>query len=431
MKNCFAVLSAMAMAVTLFSAAGASSPMDSIVWQTYDNFSEQSLNTSLWSIDKMNGTYSANNGELTLAPTTLSGGGKNKVSIKANLVINNGTFLAVQVPFSIASAGAPASGGAESFQIELDDKGNNYGNIIWGIANNFSSDGAVYNGTLFNSSSDVNQAGTTQNTAVTAGQIGFIYSEKTVTMYYNNGTGWQQLGAATSTVGWAFPLSFTLRATINNSGSLTVVVPNVQYSYTTPVALSLSSGWNLVALPLQPPNSAITSVLSGIAGTYEVVWAYPNQKWQVYDPNDAGGSTLATMQTGMGYWIKMTSAKTLSVSGSVPSSSPLSLSSGWNLVGYNGTSCTTDPTDLTAALFSIYQNLQVLWGYPSPSKGWQFYDPGNSGTNTLTQLCQGGATGSTSTGHRSGRYLLRRHIRIASSPVPGCFRQAGTRISMS
>jgi hypothetical protein len=124
-------------------------------------------------------------------------------------------------------------------------------------------------------------------------------------------------------------------------------------------------------------------VLSGIAGSYEVVWAYPNQAWQVYDPSDVPGSTLTTMQAGTGYWIKMTAAQTLSLSGSFPSSS-LALSSGWNLVGYNGTSCAAAST----ALSSLSTALQVSWGYSS-SQGWQFYDPTNSGSSTLTQLCPG------------------------------------------
>jgi hypothetical protein len=122
-------------------------------------------------------------------------------------------------------------------------------------------------------------------------------------------------------------------------------------------------------------------VLSGIKGVYEVVWAYPNQTWKVYDPNDKAGSTLTSMQAGMGYWIKMTSAKTLDLSGSAP---PLSLSigSGWNLVGYNGTSCAAP-----SAALSGLTGLQVVWGYPS--QGWQFYDPANSSGSGLTQLCPG------------------------------------------
>ena len=147
--------------------------------------------------------------------------------------------------------------------------------------------------------------------------------------------------------------------------------------------ISLVPGWNLVSLPVQPANPAPSSVLSGIKGAYQVVWSYPNQAWQVYDPNDAAGSTLATMQAGMGYWIKMTSAKTLSLSGSAPPSS-LSLLMGWNLVGYSGT-CIDAPT----ALSSLGSVLQVSWGYPSPSKGWQFYDPTTPSGSTLANLCPG------------------------------------------
>jgi hypothetical protein len=297
------------------------------------------------------------------------------------LAVNKGTFLALQVPFS-ASAGAPGNGGAESFQIEVDDNnGNYYSNILWGIANNFSSGGVVYDGTLFNSGSSVNQAGNSQGTSVRSGRLGFIFSANTVTMYYNDGTGWHQLGAATSTAGWAFPLSFSVRAEINNSGSITVVVPNVQYSQTAPVSVSLASGWNLVSLPLQPVSTSSASVLSGISGAYDVVWAYSGGVWKVYDPNDTAGSTLTTMQAGNGYWIKMTAKNTLLVSGSTPSSS-IPLASGWNLVGYNA-ACAA-PSAALAGLSG--GSLQVLWGYPS--QGWQFYDPNNP-SGALTQLCPG------------------------------------------
>jgi probable HAF family extracellular repeat protein len=170
----------------------------------------------------------------------------------------------------------------------------------------------------------------------------------------------------------------------NNAGTIVgayLDASSVDHGFLAIPLTSLSSGWNLVSLPVQPTNTAIATVLSGIVGACEVVWAYPGQAWKVYDPNDAAGSTLATMQAGMGYWIKMTSAKTLSVSGSAP---PLSLSllSGWNLVGYSGTACTAAST----ALASISANLQVSWGYPS--QGWQFYDPNNS-SGALGNLCPG------------------------------------------
>jgi probable HAF family extracellular repeat protein len=171
----------------------------------------------------------------------------------------------------------------------------------------------------------------------------------------------------------------------NNAGAIVgayLDASSVDHGFLAIPATALSSGWNLVSLPFQPANTAIASVLSGIADAYEVVWAYPGQSWKVYDPNDAGGSTLTTMQAGMGYWIKMTTAKSLTLSGTAPSSS-LSLLQGWNLVGYNGTSCTATST----ALSSISANLQVSWGYPG--QVWQFYDPANPGGSTLGNLCPG------------------------------------------
>jgi hypothetical protein len=147
-------------------------------------------------------------------------------------------------------------------------------------------------------------------------------------------------------------------------------------------SISLLTGWNLVSLPAQPADASIASVLSGIKGAYEVVWAYPNQTWKVYDPNDVAGSTLKEMQAGIGYWIKATSAKTLSVSGTVPSS-PIPLSSGWNLVGYDRVLCQAPSTALSGLATG---NLNVVWGYPS--QDWQSYDPGGSPGN-LDKLCPG------------------------------------------
>jgi C1A family cysteine protease/sugar lactone lactonase YvrE len=149
-----------------------------------------------------------------------------------------------------------------------------------------------------------------------------------------------------------------------------------------PSSIPLSSGWNLISLPLQPDNGQVGSVLYGLTGFYRIVWAYPPQSWKFYDPSDIDGSTLVTIETGRGYWIKMTETKTLSISGAAPPSS-LSLLAGWNLVGYYGSVCTT----AAAALTSLSGSYQIVWGYPSQS--WKFYDPNDVGGSTLTQICPG------------------------------------------
>ena len=154
------------------------------------------------------------------------------------------------------------------------------------------------------------------------------------------------------------------------------------WSFTTAAAsLPLSIGWNLVSLPLQQANTSATSVLSGMSGSYSVVWGYyPNQSWEFYDPSNQSGSTLQNMQAGSGYWINTSSGGTLAISGSTPPSS-LSLSNGWNLVGYSGSSCASAST----ALASLGKTLEVSWSYAG--QAWKVYDPNDAAGNTLTQFC--------------------------------------------
>jgi hypothetical protein len=164
------------------------------------------------------------------------------------------------------------------------------------------------------------------------------------------------------------------------------------WSFTTAAAaiitdIDLSPGCNLISLPAEPVNSATASVLYGMSGgPYELAWGYPNQIWQFYDPSNQGGSALRAMQAGAGYWIYMSYAGTLSVSGAVPPSS-LPLSNGWNLVGYNGSTCTPASTALSSSSFSSVGALQVAWGYPNQS--WQVYDPNDPAGSTLSELCPG------------------------------------------
>jgi hypothetical protein len=150
-----------------------------------------------------------------------------------------------------------------------------------------------------------------------------------------------------------------------------------------PVNISLPTGWNLISLPYMPSDTAIASVLAGIDGYYTIVWGYPNQAWKFYDPTDAEGSTLTTMEAGKGYWIKMLSVKTLTTSGTTPST-PISLANGWNLVGYNGTTTGAASTLLTG----IDGYYTIVWGYPN--QAWKFYDPTDAEGSTLTTFASGG-----------------------------------------
>jgi hypothetical protein len=78
-------------------------------------------------------------------------------------------------------------------------------------------------------------------------------------------------------------------------------------------SVSLASGWNLIGLPKNPTNTALTTVLSAILSNVSVVWAYINGEWLYYDPNDVAGSALKTLTTWNGYWIYMKNAATLTI----------------------------------------------------------------------------------------------------------------------
>jgi hypothetical protein len=119
--------------------------------------------------------------------------------------------------------------------------------------------------------------------------------------------------------------------------------------------ISLSTGWNLISLPLIPDNSSIENVLAGLnvpIENVEVIWYYDaaTGNWLVYTPGPAP-DTLLTMEDGKGYWIKMSAPATLTVHGvviSLPPAAPptYSVLLGWNLIGFTSTSSMTANTYL-------------------------------------------------------------------------------------
>ena len=173
-------------------------------------------------------------------------------------------------------------------------------------------------------------------------------------------------------------------ACIKAFGALTSTpVPSPSPSPTPNINISLTGpGWNLISLPIQPSNTAISNVLASISGIYSSAWAFQNGSWKSYDPANPGFSDLSTLTTGYGYWLNMTGATTLSVTGAVPSKI-VNLITGWNLVGYNSSTS----QNITNALSSITGNVISVWAYKNNS--WQFYDPANPGFSELTTMSPG------------------------------------------
>jgi hypothetical protein len=88
---------------------------------------------------------------------------------------------------------------------------------------------------------------------------------------------------------------------------------------------------------------------------------------------------LSTMEPGWGYYIYMTEAATLPMTGTEPSKS-IDLIRGWNLVGYN--SCTSQ--SIVDALKSIEGKYIFVWAFKNGA--WRVYEPANPGFSDLTTM---------------------------------------------
>ena len=160
---------------------------------------------------------------------------------------------------------------------------------------------------------------------------------------------------------------------------------NLESGYSNEVdamAINLSPGSNLISLYRQPEDTDIESVLNSILGKYTSVWAYIDNTWKVYDPENPGFSDLTTMEAGKGYWVEMNESATMIVTGLV-ASNVTDLVSGSNLVGYGSAS----PWDTPEAVASIEGQYVSVWAFIEGN--WKVYDPANPGFSDLTTMAPG------------------------------------------
>jgi parallel beta-helix repeat protein/predicted outer membrane repeat protein len=140
------------------------------------------------------------------------------------------------------------------------------------------------------------------------------------------------------------------------------------------VVIVLEADWNLISIPVDPPNPDPDVVLSTIEGMYDSILAFdPDEGWSAYSPE--ASSTLDRIESGRGYWIKMHRSGVLMVQGTEPDPIAIPLDGGkWNLVGYNS----RDEKSAEEAMESVENSIDSVWGY-SPTTGWSVYTPGGPG----------------------------------------------------
>jgi hypothetical protein len=162
----------------------------------------------------------------------------------------------------------------------------------------------------------------------------------------------------------------------------------------------LEPGWNLVSFSLHPFNTNIANVLSSIAGNYDLVYAWDasgahagSGNWLKFDNEPASPDSLTILDETMGFWIHMTAADTLEITGSVPETTDIELmtaAGGWNLVGYASAVGRSLPSALQD--HGVGSDFSLVYAYHvgETADPWKLFDPTVPPMlNDLTELTPG------------------------------------------
>lgn len=149
---------------------------------------------------------------------------------------------------------------------------------------------------------------------------------------------------------------------------------NAQLNYF--VNYDLVSGWNLISSPLILTDTSPSAAFSSISGNYGDVFAYDacdtTDPWKWFNPG-VPGNDLTAISHQLGYWVDMTTADTLSLSGVHPLETTIKLCQGWNLIGYP--SVISQP--IGSALSSIEGQYSLVRQYKASDSDdpWKVYNP--------------------------------------------------------
>jgi hypothetical protein len=179
----------------------------------------------------------------------------------------------------------------------------------------------------------------------------------------------------------------TLKTLSPGSGYWIEAIEETTWTLPSVMTISLSAGLNLISLPLQPLNSSISALTEQLSPCLFQVLAYTRDAegydtWLYYDPTLPEQNTLSTMEPGKGYWVEMACPAEMTVVGN-PTTNPIALVPGLNLVGYNSLT----PLPVSQALSSIANQYSMIWAYRNDE--WLFYDPNDETASTLQVFTPG------------------------------------------
>ncbi len=142
--------------------------------------------------------------------------------------------------------------------------------------------------------------------------------------------------------------------------------------------IAVAPGWNLLSLPTTPADPSPQTVFGPMGSSLRRAFAYDAcdtaDPWKVYDPADAAGSDLTSVDERLGLWVEASQASSLPSPGTAPPSTTIHLCSGWNLVGFPA----EQARPVASALISIAGKYQRVFGYDASDLAdpWEVYDVG-------------------------------------------------------
>jgi len=129
-------------------------------------------------------------------------------------------------------------------------------------------------------------------------------------------------------------------------------------------SISIEKGWNLIGTSQDIDVSQLDST--------RIAWAWDNN-WSVKDFSNSSSSelskynTLSTIKSGDGFWVYSDNVQTLSLDGTPPQDTKLSIKKGWQLKSIK------DNSSLLLDSFKEDDNITSVWGYKNNK--WQLYLP--------------------------------------------------------
>jgi VCBS repeat-containing protein len=184
---------------------------------------------------------------------------------------------------------------------------------------------------------------------------------------------------------------------LSDCETITVTVSKPSFTH----SFSLVVGWNLVSFDLHPDDTGIAAVLASLAGHYNLVYAWDGSgassgdgNWLKYAPNGPSyANTLLSLDEKMGFWIRVTTADVLEITGVKPDSTAISLytnAGGWNLVGYPSAKSAALPAILSANGVGTDFSLVYAYHASDTTDTWKLFDrTAPSWSNDLTELAAG------------------------------------------